>query len=198
MPTTNEETTTANWMKEAQKGYIRVAVLILLNKKPSHGYEIMKEIRAKTSGFWSPTAGGVYPILRNLEKARYIEGEWQIQNNRKIKNYKITESGNQILKHTLIKQNEIANNINSLFEEFSRTVLNVEPKVFPTPAMPPPFSVFLEEENRKHQNIESLEKQKKQIHHIIRAMQEKMRIVNEQISEAKRNDKEKAEPGRPD
>jgi PAS domain S-box-containing protein len=30
--------------EEAQKGYIRIGVLILLNKKPSHGYEIMKEI----------------------------------------------------------------------------------------------------------------------------------------------------------
>jgi hypothetical protein len=32
-----QDKTTANWMKEAQKGYIRVAVLILLNKKPPHG-----------------------------------------------------------------------------------------------------------------------------------------------------------------
>ena len=39
-----EDKTTASWMKEAQKGYIRMGVLILLNKKPSHGYEIMKTL----------------------------------------------------------------------------------------------------------------------------------------------------------
>jgi DNA-binding PadR family transcriptional regulator len=193
MPTSNEETTTTNWMKEAQKGYIRVAVLILLNKKPSHGYEIMKEIKAKTGGFWTPTAGGVYPILRDLEKAKYIQGEWQVQNNRKIKNYKITESGNQILKHTLIKQNEIANNINALFEEFSRTVLNVEPTVFPTPAMHPPFSVFLEEgEKEETQDLKSLEQHRKQVLQMIQTMQEKLEIINERIAESKKGGKGKS------
>ena len=34
----------ATWLKETQKGYIRIAVLILLNKKPHHGYEIMKAV----------------------------------------------------------------------------------------------------------------------------------------------------------
>ena len=102
-----EEKTTSNWMKEAQKGYIRMGVLILLNKKPSHGYEIMKEIKDRTKGFWSPTPGGVYPILRDLEKSEYIKGEWQIQNNRKLKVYKMTESGNLILKRAIVKQAEM-------------------------------------------------------------------------------------------
>ena len=70
----NEEKTTENWLKEAQKGYIRIGVLILLNKKPSHGYEIMKEINSRTKGFWQPTTGGVYPILRDLEESGYIQG----------------------------------------------------------------------------------------------------------------------------
>ena len=65
-----EEKTTTIWLKEAQKGYIRIGVLILLNKKPSHGYEIMKEINSRSKGFWQPTAGGVYPILRDLENIR--------------------------------------------------------------------------------------------------------------------------------
>jgi DNA-binding PadR family transcriptional regulator len=193
MPTTNEEATTANWMKEAQKGYIRVAVLILLNKKPSHGYEIMKEIRDKTRGFWSPTAGGVYPILGNLEKAGYIKGEWQTQNNRKIKIYKITQSGRQILKNTLIKQNEIANNINALFEEFSRTVLNVEPKVFPTPSMNPPFSIFLDDEKEKYQDLKSLEQQRRQIQHMIQAMREKLKTLDDKVTESRTNKDKKEE-----
>ena len=92
-------------MKEAQKGYIRMGVLILLNKKPSHGYEIMKEINSRTKGFWQPTAGGVYPILRDLEKSGYIKGQWETQKNRRLKVYKITESGEQILKKSNLKAN---------------------------------------------------------------------------------------------
>ena len=58
-----EEKAAAHWLKETQKGYIRIAVLILLSKKPYHGYEIMREIKERTMGFWRPTAGGIYPIL---------------------------------------------------------------------------------------------------------------------------------------
>ncbi len=107
MAAENEEKTTSSWMKEAQKGYIRMGVLILLNKKPAHGYEIMKEINSRTKGFWKPTAGGVYPILGDLEKSGYIKGEWQTQKNRKLKVYKITKSGELILRRAIVKQAEI-------------------------------------------------------------------------------------------
>jgi DNA-binding PadR family transcriptional regulator len=149
MPKTDEEEITSDWVKEAQKGYMRVAALIVINKKPAHGYEIMKEIKDRTKGFWKPTAGGMYPILRDLEKTGYTNGEWTTQNNRKLKVYKITETGKAILKKALIKQNEIANNMNSLFQEFAKEVLNVEATKLPMPIMPSPFSAFLEDENEK-------------------------------------------------
>ena len=118
MATEKEEKTTANWMKEAQKGYIRMGVLILLNKKPSHGYEIMKEINSRTKGFWQPTAGGVYPILRDLEKSGYIKGHWETQKNRRLKVYKITESGELILRRAIVKQAEISTT-SAIFSENS-------------------------------------------------------------------------------
>ena len=149
MPIDTDDKTTTHWMKEAQKGYIRIGVLILLNKKPSHGYEIMGEIKDRTGGFWKPTAGGVYPILRDLEKTGYIKGEWHKQNNRNVKTYRITEKGKKILKNAVIKQNEIANNINTLFQEFARDVLNMESATVSMPVMPNPFAAFLEEETRK-------------------------------------------------
>lgn len=179
-----EEKTTASWLKEAQKGYMRVGVLILLNKKPSHGYEIMKEIKSRTKGFWSPTPGGVYPILRSLEKAGYITGEWQIQNNRKIKIYRITQSGRLILKNALIKQSEIADNINSLFKEFSQDVLNIEPHTFPMPIMPAPFSAFLEE--NKETDIKKLEEQRNHILQSIKMHQEQLDFINKKLAEVKR------------
>ena len=119
MTTEKEEKTTANWLKEAQKGYIRIGVLILLNKKPSHGYELMKEINSRTKGFWQPTPGGVYPILRDSRKIRYINGRWETQKNRRLKVYKITKSGEIILRRAIVKQSEILNNIGGLFREFS-------------------------------------------------------------------------------
>jgi len=182
-----EEKTTASWLKEAQKGYIRVAVLILLNKKPSHGYEIMKEIKNRTKGFWKPTPGGVYPILQKLEEKDYIEGKWGSQKNRKIKIYHITESGKVILQRAIIKQNEIANNVNSLFQEFARDVLNVEPQMFPMPLMNNPFSAFLEEETaQKAADFEELERQRKHLKEVIDTLQQKLTCVDKELAKAKK------------
>jgi DNA-binding PadR family transcriptional regulator len=184
MPITNEEKTTANWMKEAQKGYIRVAALILINKKPAHGYEIMKEIKEKTSGFWTPTAGGVYPILRDLEKSGYIIGEWTTEKNRKLKTYKITESGRQILERAIVKQNEIANNMTALFGEFGRDVLNIETEAHPP--VPSFFSVFLDEEKKeKRANIEELEQQRKHVQEALKMTKEKLKMIEKKIAETK-------------
>jgi DNA-binding PadR family transcriptional regulator len=141
-----EDKTTANWMKEAQKGYIRVAVLILINKKPSHGYEIMKEIKDRTRGFYNPTPGGVYPILGDLEKKGYIKGKWTKQNNRDIKTYRITQKGKTILRNAIVNQSKIANNMNALFQEFARGVLDIESTIVSIPVIPSPFEIFL---NRK-------------------------------------------------
>jgi DNA-binding PadR family transcriptional regulator len=186
MPTESEEETTAHWMKEAQKGYIRVAVLILLSKKPHHGYEIMKEIRDKTKGFWKPTAGGVYPILRDLEESGYIKGVWSSQKNRKIKVYKISGTGRIVLKHAIVKQSEIANSMNALFQEFAEDVLNIETKKLPLPIVPNLFSPFLEEKNQEQEDdIENLKEKRTYLKSTIRMLQKDLQTTNKKLAKKK-------------
>ena len=189
MITDSQDKTTASWMKEAQKGYIRMGVLILLNKKPSHGYEIMKEINSRTKGFWQPTAGGVYPILRDLEKSGYIKGQWETQKNRRLKVYKITESGDQILRKAILKQTEIFNNIGSLFREFSRDVLNVEAKDDSMPTIPSPFSAFLEEKVGGKRNLTQLQNERNHIYETVRGMRDRIKLLDKRIAELKSEDK---------
>jgi DNA-binding PadR family transcriptional regulator len=194
MITDSEDKTTANWMKEAQKGYIRMGVLILLNKKPSHGYEIMKEINSRTKGFWQPTAGGVYPILRDLEKSGYIKGHWETQKNRRLKVYKITQSGELILRHAILKQTEIFKNIGSLFREFSRDVLNIEAADVSMPAMPSPFSAFLEEKTGGEENLKQLEHERNHIYESVKTMRDKLRLIDKRIAEIKKEAKPISSP----
>jgi PadR family transcriptional regulator, regulatory protein PadR len=184
MPTDNDKVT-SNWMKEAHKGYTRIGILILLNKKPSHGYELMKEIKDRTKGFWTPTPGGVYPVLRSLEKEKYIKGEWSTQNNRKIRTYKITSLGKTILQKALIKQREITDNINTLFKDFSVDVLEIKTDSLQMPKMPMPFSVFLEEEKNKI-DVKTLEEQKNHILQSIKMHQERLTEINKMLTEEKR------------
>jgi DNA-binding PadR family transcriptional regulator len=196
MTTEKEDETTTSWLKEAQKGYIRVGVLILLNKKPAHGYEIMKEINTRTKGFWKPTAGGVYPILRDLEESRYIEGEWQIQKNRKIKVYKITESGELILRRAIVKQAEIFNNIGSLFGEFARDVLNIETTTS-IPNMPSPFTPFLEENPDSEENLKHLEHERKHTYESAKLMQERLQLIDKRIREINKQARNDSPPVSP-
>jgi len=186
MNTETEDKTTTSWLKEAQKGYIRIGVLILLSKKPSHGYEIMKEINSRTKGFWQPTAGGVYPILRDLEKSGYIEGEWQTQKNRKVKVYKITESGELILRRAIVKQAEISDNIGNLFREFARDVLNIETANASMPSIPSLFAPFLEEKTGSKENLKHLEHERKHTYETVKMMQERLKQIDKRIKEIKK------------
>ena len=185
MASEKEEKTTQSWMKEAQKGYIRMGVLMLLSRKPSHGYEIMKEINNRTKGFWQPTPGGVYPILRDLEKSRYIKGEWQTQRNRRLKVYKITKSGELILRRAVIKQSEISNNIGTLFREFARDVLNIETSETFMPNMPSIFSPFLDEKTDSAHTLKQLERQREHIHEALKNMQGRQKQIDQRIKEIK-------------
>ena len=181
-----EEKTTTGWLKEAQKGFIRIGVLILLNKKPAHGYEIMKQINSRTKGFWQPTAGGVYPILRDLEKSAYIKGEWQIQKNRKVKVYKITESGKLILRRAIVKQAEISDNIGNLFGEFARDVLNIE--TANAPMFPSFFASFLEEKTGRKENLKHLEHERKHAAETVKMLQERLQQIDKRIKEIKKQE----------
>jgi len=187
MHSPHEEKTVAKWLKESQKGYMRIALLILLSKKPCHGYEMMKEVEDRTEGCWKPTAGGVYPILQSLEKAGYIKGEWGPQK-RKRKIYHLTESGNFILDRALLKHSQIAESMNTLFEEYARAVLDLDPKAVTIPRMPNPFSIFLEKEPKNR--LEALEMKRNRIQHMIEMLQGELRTVDNRLAQLSR-EKEK-------
>lgn len=180
-----EDQTTKNWMKEAQKGYIRLGVLMLLKRKPTHGYEIMKEIKDRTKGFWQPTAGGVYPILSDLERSGYIKGHWETQKNRRLKVYTITKSGEAILKRAIIKQSEIFKNVNSLFNEFAKEVLNMDSNI---PVPPSPFAPFLEEK-KSEPTLQQLEHQRKHITDHMKEMRERLKELDIRIVQQKKQTK---------
>jgi DNA-binding PadR family transcriptional regulator len=175
----HEEKTAAKWLKESQKGYMRIALLILLSRNPCHGYEMMKEVRDRTEGFWKPTAGGVYPILQSLEKAGYIKGKWGPQK-RKRKIYHITESGKLILDRALLKHSQIAESMNTLFEEYAKTVLDLDPKALPMPRIPNPFSLFLEKEPKSLRK--ALEAKRNRIRHKIKKLQSELTIVDKRLA----------------
>ena len=177
----------ANWLKETQKGYIRIAVLILLNKKPHHGYEIMKAVEERTSGFWKPTAGGIYPILKDLENSGYIEGEWEYQKKRKRKIYKITETGKTVLERTLAKESQLASSMTGLFKEYMKDVLDVKLNQTQIPTLPNLFAMFIEEGKEKPEDsAKILENKRSHIEGMIKMMQKQLAQIDKRLDQLKK------------
>ena len=77
-----------------EKGDLKYVILDLIKDKPSHGYEIIKALEDRFHGFYSPSAGSVYPTLQLLEDMGYVTSTEQ--DGKKV--YTITEEGRKFLK----------------------------------------------------------------------------------------------------
>lgn len=85
-------------------GDLRIVMLALLAKKPSHGYELIKAIEEATSGLYVPSPGVIYPTLTLLEEQDLVDA---VVAEKGRKRYQITEAGQEYLQ----QNNHIAEQI---------------------------------------------------------------------------------------
>jgi DNA-binding PadR family transcriptional regulator len=53
-------------------GDLRLVLLALIETKPRHGYELIKELEQKFGGGYAPSPGSVYPTLTLLEELGHV------------------------------------------------------------------------------------------------------------------------------
>jgi len=91
-----------NNSKEVQvklmKGLLDLIVLQFLSAQPMHGYQIITKIRKTFGVYFGPST--IYPLLNMLEKRGYVKSEWNMQNERPRKVYKLTSEGQSLLNFT--------------------------------------------------------------------------------------------------
>lgn len=75
------------------KGLLPLYVLYILSLGSTNGNDISHKIGEKTNGLWIPSTGGIYPILKKLEKSQLIIGKWNEGNKKIQKVYTITNQG---------------------------------------------------------------------------------------------------------
>ena len=75
------------------QGDLRLVALALIAEAPRHGYEIIKLLEEKTSDWYSPSPGIVYPTLTYLEEAGYVTSS--TEGSKKL--YTITDEGRAYL-----------------------------------------------------------------------------------------------------
>ena len=93
---------------------------IIENYDGISGYDLARYINEKFKKLWHASPGTIYPLLNRLAKRGFIEMEVIIKNNRNIKLYRITESGQKRLKEVL--KNNLEPSIDTL-GEFLRTIV---------------------------------------------------------------------------
>lgn len=54
------------------KGILPLYIYYILSLGPTNGNDITTQISSHTNGKWTPSTGGVYPLLKKMEKQGYI------------------------------------------------------------------------------------------------------------------------------
>lgn len=103
--------------EQMRKGTTTVIVLSLLAEvdRPMYGYEIIKELEARSQGYFRFKEGLIYPRLHEMERQSLLRSEWQgEEGTRRRKFYAITDKGRRRLEDELQGWRAFAENVNRL------------------------------------------------------------------------------------
>ncbi len=98
-----------------EQGDLKYVILSLLDEKPRHGYEIIKELEERFGGTYSPSPGTVYPTLTMLEDMGYAKATPE-EGGRRI--YEITPEGKAYLEENKGTVDDIFERISDFGESF--------------------------------------------------------------------------------
>jgi DNA-binding PadR family transcriptional regulator len=103
-----------------EQGDLKLVILRLLEEKPRHGYEIIKELESRSGGAYSPSPGTVYPTLTMLEDMGYARAVPE-DGGKKI--YEITDEGRRHLAENSSTVNDVFERILKFAEGFTDSAM---------------------------------------------------------------------------
>lgn len=80
-------------LRRQRRGDVRAAVLVLLDEKPSNGYQLIQELTERSNETWRPSPGSIYPVLQQLEDEGLIEASTLGTG----RTYVLTDAGRQLV-----------------------------------------------------------------------------------------------------
>lgn len=103
--------------KGMKVGAVSLWLLLLLAERPMYGYEIIKELEKKFSGYWKPKTGTIYPALEKLEKNKSVTSKVEFMDKAPDrKHYAITGKGQNELAESMIHWSKMAEIIENHWE----------------------------------------------------------------------------------
>ena len=83
-------------------GAVSLWLLLLLSERPMYGYEIIRELEKRFSGYWKPKTGTIYPALERLEKNKLVTSRIEFREDvPDRKHYALTDKGRLELSSTM-------------------------------------------------------------------------------------------------
>ena len=79
------------------KGHLDGLLLAVLESGPLHGYAVIEALQLRSGGELRLPTGTVYPALRRLEEAGWIQGDWSTVAGRRRRTYALTAAGRREL-----------------------------------------------------------------------------------------------------
>lgn len=83
---------------DALRGHLDALLLATLDGKQLHGYAIIEALQQRSGGALDLPTGTVYPALRRLERAGYVQSAWSTVGGRQRRTYRLTHSGAEALR----------------------------------------------------------------------------------------------------
>src|SRR5579859_2617239 len=77
-----------------ERGDLKYVILDLLQDGPRHGYDVIRALEERFHGFYTPSAGSVYPTLQLLEDQGYVTSSER--DGKRV--YTITDAGKEFLR----------------------------------------------------------------------------------------------------
>ena len=99
------------------KGSSNSLLLSLLEQQSMYGYQIVKELEARSQGYFKFKEGTLYPALHRLEKSGLISSKWQmLSNGRQRRYYNITARGQDKLAEEKTQWLDFFNAVSLIFQ----------------------------------------------------------------------------------
>ena len=99
-------------------GSLRLYLLRLLDEEPRHGYEVIRLLRDRFMGVYSPSPGTIYPRLARLEEEGLVTHDEV--DGRKV--YRITEAGRDELRSRSDELDELEEELSASVSDIVREV----------------------------------------------------------------------------
>ena len=99
-----------------EKGALKYVILDLIKDQPSHGYEVIRALEERFHGFYTPSAGSVYPTLQLLEDMGYVTPTER--DGKKV--YTITDEGRKYLSEEKEHVDEIKGHMKNFWGPHAR------------------------------------------------------------------------------